>query len=115
MSKKVVYALRKTEQEFYLKDLLSKRDRAFITLQKLLKEKQPEEWITFYSLLCEYIGVLYHLETILESIELSCDWDEENKQWIMDPQLAMRVSVYLTSERTSYRELLFHNTSLSLH
>jgi len=115
MSKKVVYALKKVEQEYYLRDLLNKRDKAFLILQETFDDKQPDEWTTFYSLLCEYIGILYHLEVILQDLELSCDWDEKNKQWIMDPQLAMRVSVYLTSERTSYRELLFHNTSLSLH
>ena len=115
MSKKVVYALKKVEQEYYLRELLNKRDKAFLTLQEALKEKEVDEWIAFYSLLCEYIGVLHHLENLLEDLELSCDWDEKNKQWIMDPQLAMRVSVYLTSERTSYRELLFHNTSFSLH
>jgi len=115
MSKKVVYALRQAEQEYYLRDLLNKRDKAFFILREMLEERQPDEWVTFYSLLCEYIGVLYHLGTVLEDLELSCDWDEKNKQWIMDPKLAMKVSVYLTSERTCHRELLFHNTSLSLH
>ena len=115
MSKKVVYALRQAEQEYYLRDLLNKRDKAFFILREMLEERQPDEWVTFYSLLCEYIGVLYHLGTVLEDLELSCDWDEKIKQWIMDPKLAMKVSVYLTSERTCHRELLFHNTSLSLH
>jgi hypothetical protein len=112
---KILYALRKTEREYYLKDLLNKRECAFFTLEEALKEKDTHDWISFFSLLCEYISILCHLENLLEEIDLVCDWDEKNEQWIMDPKLAMRVSVYLTSERTCHRELLFHNTSFSLH
>ena len=115
MSKKIVYALKKAEQEYYLQDLLSKREKVFFTLQESFKEKDVQEWMTFYSLLCEFISILYHFENMLEELELTCDWDEDNKQWIMDPQRAMKISVYIISERTCYRELLFHNTSFSLH
>ena len=115
MSKKVVYAMKKSEHKQYLNELLSKRNNAFVTLQDLLKEKEPDEWTTYYSRVCEYIGVLFHLENFLEQIELICIWDEKGQQWIMNTETATQAAIYLASENISYRELLFHNTSFSLH
>jgi len=115
MSKKVVYAIKKTEHKQYLNELLYKRNNAFTTLRDLLEDKEPDEWTTHYSRLCEYISVLFHLENYLEQIELTSVWDEDGEQWIMTTETATQTAVYISSEAISYRELLFHNTSLALH
>ena len=115
MSKKVVYAMKKSEHKQYLNELLYKRSNAFTTLRDLLEDKEPDEWTTYYSHLCEYISALFHLENFLEQIELTSMWDENGQQWIMTVETATQAALYISSESVSYRELLFHNTSFALH
>lgn len=115
MSKKEVYALRKLEHSQYLKSVFTKRTNAFDILEAAFKDKKWDEWTTFYSHLCEYIGILFYLEDALEEVSLSGDWDKKNQYWLLQPETATRISSYITLEAVAYRELSFFNTSLLIH
>ena len=113
--KKVVYALRESEIIQYRNDIYVRRRIAIDHLKRFQAEKDPEEWVTVYSVLCEFIGMLWHFENILEEATLRSEWDEENKYWIVEDTLATRLLVYTQSILICKEELLSHGISFSVH
>jgi len=113
--KSTAFALYKEEYEIYLKAVLIRRRLAHEHLNHFLVVRQPDEWVTFYGYLCEYIGILFHFEETLEKITLTAEWDEEKKYWLMDEKLAAELMVFFTSEMVCREDLLGHNISFLCH
>jgi hypothetical protein len=113
--KAILFALLKDERDAYLRELWAKRRMAHEYLNHFLVIRRPDEWVSFYGTLCEYIGILYHYEEALEKIILRADWDEKNQQWLMDEKLATAFMLLTTSEMMCREDLLFRNVSLGLH
>ena len=112
---KVVYAIRESEIAQYRNDIYERRRIAIDHLSQFQSKKDPEEWVTVYSVLCELVGILWHFENILEEVSLRGEWDEKNKYWVVQDTLASRLLVYIQSVRICKDELLSHGISFSLH
>ena len=112
---KTLFAFFKSEYTQYINELWIKRRMAHEYLNHFLVTRHPDEWVSFYGSLCEYVGILYHFEEALETITLRSDWDEEKQQWLMDESLATAFMLLTTSEMMCRDDLLSHNVSLHLH
>jgi len=113
--KEVIYALRESERAQYEKDIYVYRRIAINCLQSFLKEKEPDEWVAQFSVLSEFIGILYHFENILEEINFRSTWDKKENYWIIEDTLATRLLVYTQSILVCKDELSSYGMSLSLH
>ena len=113
--KKTLYVLYKHEYNEFTNNILDRRRLISATLNHSLIIKDPNEWVTFYANLCEYIAILYHFEETLEKVKLMGDWDEKNQRWFVDQTTAGSVAIFATSEISCRHELLNCNISLLLH
>tara|TARA_R110000824_G_scaffold56294_3_gene154284 strand:- start:750 stop:1094 length:345 start_codon:yes stop_codon:yes gene_type:complete len=113
--KEVAYVLRESERAQYEKDIYTHRRIAINCLQSFLKEKEPDEWVAQFSVLSEFIGILYHFENILEEIRFQSTWDKKENYWVIEEILAMRLLVCVQSSLVCKDELSSYGMSLSLH
>ena len=113
--KEVIYALQESERVRYVREIGTHRLIAIDYLQNFLKEKEPEERLAQFSVLSEFIGMLYHFENILEEVKLRSEWDAKESYWVVEDTLATRLLVYVQSILICKEELLSYGMSFSLH
>ena len=113
--KKTHYVLYKFEYDDFVSSILERRSLVSAVLNTSLITKDPNEWITFYANLCEYIAILYHFEDTLEKVKVIGDWDDTNQRWFIDQATASSVVIFATSEISCRHELINYNVSLLLH
>lgn len=114
-SDRTLYVLYKQEYDDFITNILTRRHLANDTLNYSLLIKQLEEWTSFYAVLCEYIGILFRFEEVLERAAFLGDWDKEEKRWFLDQETAGLVAIFATSESACRYELSNHNLSFLLH
>jgi hypothetical protein len=113
--KKFIFAFPKEDYERYSALIYTRRTRVISEIEELLKEKDPNEWFSLFSLLCEYVSVLYHFENALEEVPLRGEWDDDKNYWLLKEQFASRMAIYISSEEISRSHLLSHNISFVSH
>ena len=113
--KQTLYALSKKEYNDYINNIFCRRRSAYELLNDSLKDKDPDNWVSFYAVLCEYISVLYRFEEALERAALIGDWNEEKQYWLLDQETAGFIAIFATSKLSCQYDLLGYNVSLSLH
>ena len=113
--KETHYVLYKFEHDDFVSNILERRSLVSAVLNTSLITKDPNEWITFYDNLCEYIAILYHFEDTLEKVKVVGDWDDTNQRWFIDQATAASVVIFTTSEISCRHELVNYNVSLLLH
>ena len=112
---KTLYALSEKEYGAYINNIFLRRRLAHELLNHSLVIKEPDEWTSFYAVLCEYIAVLFRFEELLEKAILTGDWKKESNHWLLDEAMASTIILFHTSELACRDELLIHNVSLLLH
>jgi hypothetical protein len=111
----IAFAISYKDLDFYSEIVFERKDRVTEAIKELIDTKDTHDWYGLFSLLCEYQSVLFHFENVLESITLSGDVDVENKRWLIDKEVATKLSVYVASENICRQELNYHNLSFSSH
>ena len=113
--KKPRYVLYRKEYNDFISNILDRRRRSTEILNHSLIIKDPEEWVTFYACLCEYVAMLHRFEEALEKVTLVGNWNEKSQCWLVDESTAGFVALFATSEISCRQELLNHNISFLLH
>mgnify|MGYP006416821871 CR=1 FL=1 len=113
--KETLFAFTEIERKTYTDQIYNRRAHAINYLKQFLEEKDPNEWLSTFSYLAEYISILFQFENLLEKVPLKADWNEESDCWLMDEKFGLSLVLHIRSLVTCHDELLAHNISFSSH
>jgi len=106
-----------TKQEYF--DYLYLIDYSRYNLIDLIKDslKDPDSLVypEKLSLLCEGIGILYHLEHFLDTMIKKAELDETQKAWTIAQEDGLRFLIHFEAFLLTKESLLKNNLSFSLH
>jgi len=109
------YFLTKQKYFDYLYLIDSSRDNLVDLIKDLLKDENSVIYPENLSLLCETVGILYHLENVLDDMIEKSTFDKATAAWHVEKKEGLKFLIYFEAFFTTKETLLKNNISFSIH